>query len=123
VKGNNKQSTSRVHYSARAGCEIEDATQPPLVASKPINSSMSGAQPVLTRLVKPNNSEMHHDHHNISGSNDNNKATSLRKREVILSRISIYIVFVFLFCHSVRIIPNAYEMISTYTKVRTRSYT
>ena len=46
-----------------------------------------------------------------------NKATSLRKREVILSRISIYIVFVFLFCHSVRIIPNIYEMICTYTKV------
>ncbi len=46
-----------------------------------------------------------------------NKATSLRKREVILSRISIYIVFVFLFCHSLRIIPNVYEMICTYTKV------
>ena len=47
-----------------------------------------------------------------------NKATSLRKREVILSRISIYIVFVFLFCHSVRIVPNIYEMVCTYTKVR-----
>ena len=46
-----------------------------------------------------------------------NKATSLRKREVILSKISIYIVFVFLFCHSLRIIPNMYEMIQTYTKV------
>jgi len=46
-----------------------------------------------------------------------NKATSLRKREVILSKISIYIVFVFLFCHSVRIVPNIYEMICTYTKV------
>jgi len=45
-----------------------------------------------------------------------NKATSLRKREVILSRISIYIVFVFLFCHSVRIVPNIYEMVCTYTK-------
>jgi len=45
-----------------------------------------------------------------------NKATSLRKREVILSKISIYIVFVFLFCHSLRIIPNMYEMIQTYTK-------
>ena len=47
-----------------------------------------------------------------------NKATSLRKREVILSKISIYIVFVFLFCHSVRIVPNIYEMICTYTKVK-----
>ena len=36
---------------------------------------------------------------------------------MILSKISIYIVFVFLFCHSLRIIPNMYEMIQTYTKV------
>ena len=47
----------------------------------------------------------------------NNKATSLRKREVTLSKISIYITFVFLFCHSVRIIPNGYELIYTYTRV------
>ena len=52
-----------------------------------------------------------------SNSTAKNKATSLRKREVILSKISIYIVFVFLFCHSVRIVPNIYEMICTYTKV------
>ena len=52
-----------------------------------------------------------------------NKATSLRKREVILSRISIYIVFVFLFCHSVRIVPNIYEMVCTYTKVRFLTFT
>lgn len=47
-----------------------------------------------------------------------NKATSLRKREVVLSKISFYIVFVFLFCHSIRIVPNTYEMVTTYTKVR-----
>ena len=46
-----------------------------------------------------------------------NKATSLRKREVVLSKISCYIVFVFLFCHSVRIVPNIYEMVTTYTQV------
>ena len=46
-----------------------------------------------------------------------NKATLLRKREVALARISIYIVFVFLLCHSVRIVPNTYEMITTYTEV------
>jgi hypothetical protein len=50
-----------------------------------------------------------------------NKASMLRKREVALARISIYIVFVFLFCHSVRIVPNTYEMISTYTEVTTRT--
>ena len=45
------------------------------------------------------------------------QASSLRRREVILSRISIYIAFVFLFCHSVRVVPNAYELVTTYTKV------
>merc|ERR1719499_739678 len=44
------------------------------------------------------------------------QASSLRRREVILSRISIYIAFVFLFCHSVRVVPNAYELVTTYTK-------
>ena len=47
--------------------------------------------------------------------NKNNKATLLRKREVILSRISIYIVFLFLLCHSLRSVPNAYEMVKTYS--------
>eukprot|EP00095_Tigriopus_kingsejongensis_P007902 snap_masked-scaffold132_size323655-processed-gene-1.0 protein:Tk07902 transcript:snap_masked-scaffold132_size323655-processed-gene-1.0-mRNA-1 annotation:"solute carrier family 12 member 9" len=47
---------------------------------------------------------------------EGNKATSLRKREVTLSKVSIYIVFVFLFCHSVRIIPNTFELISTYAQ-------
>ena len=45
------------------------------------------------------------------------QASSLRRREVILSRIAIYIAFVFLFCHSVRVVPNAYELYTTYTKV------
>ena len=49
--------------------------------------------------------------------NQINKATSLRKREVVLSRISFYIVFVFLFCHSLRIVPNLYEMIHTQVKI------
>ena len=39
---------------------------------------------------------------------------SLRKREVALAKISLYIVLVFLFCHIIRIIPNAYEMIQSY---------
>ncbi len=56
-----------------------------------------------------------------SVSSEANKATNLRKREVVLSRISIYIVFVFLLCHSVRIIPNGYEMFTTYIKVSLRS--
>ena len=47
------------------------------------------------------------------------QASSLRRREVILSRIAIYIAFVFLFCHSVRVVPNAYELYTTYTKVTT----
>lgn len=39
--------------------------------------------------------------------------TTPRKREVLLSRISIYIVFMFVICHSVRLIPNTFEMIFT----------
>ena len=42
---------------------------------------------------------------------------SVRKRELILARISIYIVFVMLICHSIRLIPNTYEMIQTYSQV------
>nr|XP_040568983.1 uncharacterized protein LOC121118465 [Lepeophtheirus salmonis] len=41
---------------------------------------------------------------------------SQRHREVILAKISIYITFVFLLCHSVRLIPNSYEMYITYVK-------
>ena len=43
-------------------------------------------------------------------------ARSLRRREVTLSKVSIYIVFVFVFCHSVRLVPNLYELYATYIK-------
>ena len=39
---------------------------------------------------------------------------SLRRREVVLARISLYIAFVFLLCHIIRLIPNAYEMIQSF---------
>ena len=45
---------------------------------------------------------------------DNPYYHNLRKREVALARISLYIVLVFLLCHIIRIIPNAYEMIQSY---------
>ena len=45
------------------------------------------------------------------------QACSLRRREVILARISLYIVFVFLICHGVRLFPNTFEMIQTYMEV------
>lgn len=64
-------------------------------------------------LVVPNQTSGSSSASNRAGA-PNNKATSLRKREVTLSKVSIYIVFVFLFCHSVRIIPNTYEMVFTY---------
>ena len=35
----------------------------------------------------------------------------LRKREVTLSRINIYIVYIIVSCHTVRIIPNAWEIV------------
>ena len=48
---------------------------------------------------------------------------SLRRREVALAKISLYIVFVMLICHGVRLIPNTYEMIETYTQVSLIHYT
>ena len=45
---------------------------------------------------------------------DNPYYHNSRKREVALARISLYIVLVFLLCHIIRIIPNAYEMIQSY---------
>ena len=41
-----------------------------------------------------------------------------RRRELALAKVSLYIVFVMLLCHSVRLIPNTYEMIQTYTQVK-----
>eukprot|EP00095_Tigriopus_kingsejongensis_P005175 maker-scaffold237_size242172-snap-gene-1.31 protein:Tk05175 transcript:maker-scaffold237_size242172-snap-gene-1.31-mRNA-1 annotation:"fmrfamide receptor" len=43
-------------------------------------------------------------------------ANTPRRREVQLSKISIYIVFMFVICHSVRLIPNTYEMAYTYSQ-------
>ena len=44
-------------------------------------------------------------------------AGDLRRREVVLAKISLYMVFVFLICHSVKIVPNIYEMVQTYLEV------
>ena len=43
--------------------------------------------------------------------------SDLRRREVVLAKISLYMVFVFLICHSVKIVPNVYEMVQTYLTV------
>ena len=43
--------------------------------------------------------------------------SDLRRREVVLAKISLYMVFVFLICHSVKIVPNIYEMLQTYLMV------
>lgn len=50
----------------------------------------------------------------LTRANGPSQAESLRKREVALARISLYIVFVFLLCHCIRLIPNTFEMIQTY---------
>ena len=55
----------------------------------------------------------------ISGNEDGRKQAfavviSARQREVALARVSIYIVIVFLICHTVRIIPNSFEMVQTF---------
>ena len=38
---------------------------------------------------------------------------NVRKREVLLSRISVYIVVLMVSCHTVRIIPNIWEISQT----------
>ncbi len=48
---------------------------------------------------------------------DPQNASDLRRREVVLAKISLYMVFVFLICHSVKIVPNIYEMVQTYLAV------
>ena len=47
-------------------------------------------------------------------------SSDLRKKEVVLAKISLYMVFVFLICHSVKIVPNIFEMVQTYYEVRNR---
>ena len=86
---------------------------PTISSATPRGGGASGDNVPLTSAVSPVNCGT------ATSENRNNKASSLRKREVTLSRISIYIAFVFLFCHSIRIIPNSYELISTYTQVST----
>ena len=44
-------------------------------------------------------------------------SSDLRRREVVLAKISLYMVFVLLLCHSVKIFPNLYEMYLTYNGV------
>ena len=56
-------------------------------------------------------------HMRLLEKSSSNNIVSLRKRELILARISIYIVFVMLICHSIRLIPNTYEMVQTYSQV------
>ena len=38
---------------------------------------------------------------------------NVRRREVLLSRISVYIVVLMVSCHTVRIIPNIWEILQT----------
>ena len=41
------------------------------------------------------------------------KEKNVRKREVVLARISVYIVVLMVSCHTVRIIPNIWEISQT----------
>ena len=38
---------------------------------------------------------------------------TMRKREVLLSRISLYIVIIIVSCHTVRIVPNVWEIVQS----------
>ena len=41
--------------------------------------------------------------------------TIIRKREVVISRVSVYIVVILVSCHTIRIIPNVWEIAQTIT--------
>ena len=43
------------------------------------------------------------------------KEKNVRKREVVLARISVYIVVLMVSCHTVRIIPTVWEIVQTLT--------
>ena len=43
------------------------------------------------------------------------KEKNVRKREVALARISVYIVVLMVSCHTVRIIPTVWEIVQTLT--------
>ena len=43
-----------------------------------------------------------------------NPVANLRKREVILAKVSLCIVVIFFVCHGIRIVPNTWEMVQTY---------
>ena len=45
-------------------------------------------------------------------------ALNLRRREVVLAKISLSIVIVFFLCHGIRLFPNTFEMVQTYMEVR-----
>ena len=38
---------------------------------------------------------------------------TIRKREVLLSRISVYIVIIIVSCHTIRIVPNVWEIVQS----------
>ena len=72
---------------------------------------------IMNMDVRKRRSIIERMHMRILEKSSSNNIVSVRKRELVLARISIYIVFVMLLCHSVRLIPNTYEMIQTYTQV------
>ena len=43
------------------------------------------------------------------------KEKNVRRREVLLSRISVYIVVLMVSCHAVRVIPTVWEIVQTFT--------
>jgi hypothetical protein len=45
----------------------------------------------------------------------------MRDKEVAMAKVSLLIVIIFLICHSIRIVPNTYEMVQTYMDVSSSS--
>jgi len=67
----------------------------------------------LNELTREQNSRRSNNSSRISEKNSKKHVTP-RRREVLLSKISLYIVYMFVCCHSVRLIPTVYELDWTY---------
>ena len=106
-----ENSLRRIFQSNKRNTEAILRTENEVIRASPSEPSTGG----ITRSF----SQIESQPFAISGNEDGRKQAfavvmSARQREVALARVSIYIVIVFLICHTVRIIPNSFEMVQTF---------
>ena len=111
LKGLNRQSTRRSKEPAVNGSRARQ--NPP--TERPASPEKTGQSPVGNEPQQDSGSGSNRtlDRHAANS----NPVVNLRKREVILAKVSLCIVLIFLVCHGIRIIPNTFEMVQTYMTV------